>query len=428
VATFGDLVVRLNLDKRGFDRGIGDATSGLPGLRTAALAASAGIAAAAGAATAAALAFKAWLAPSFEALDTLGDLSKRLGVATDSLSGLQHAAKLAGVDQDGLTIGIQKFLDTLSNASMGTESAVKAFDALGLKASALKNLSLEQQFIAVADALKNIQNPADRVRIALDLFGKSGAQMLQLMADGSGDLTAALKEARALGIAPRPEEVARIQEANDAIDRMNAAWTGVANVVAIKVAPLVESISNVIRTGFPIAIVMINQFTTAIKGSVANLAALLMTAQTIGKAFKGRKILGIDQIMAAFKSAQKLALQEMFPADNGKGAAKGKAKGGIAAPNILDSFEKGIAGKDIGAKKIDRVSGQLRQTVAPGGVKGAQDTLSRILKAGSATKDPVAKAVKDEHVTIKGMAKDIKKLATAGMGGGLLIGAAGAGV
>ena len=230
-----------------------------------------------------------------------------------------------------------------------------------------------------------------------------------------------------MGIAPKPDEVARIQEANDAIDRMNAAWTGVANVVAIKVAPLVESIANVIRTGFPVAIAMINQFSTAIKGSVANLAALMLTAQAIGKAFKGGKILGIDQIMAAFKNAQKLTMQEMFPSDNGKGLAKGKGKG-IAAPAILDSFEKGIVGKDIGAKKISERTGQLRQTVAPGGVKGAQDTLSRILKAGSATKDPVAKAVKDEHATIKGMAKDIKKLATGGMGGGLIVGAAGAGV
>lgn len=400
MATFGDLVVRLGLDKTQFTSGIASSRSALTQLKSLAVPAAAAVAAVGTAFVGAALAFKEFVAPSFESLDTLGDLSMRLGVATDKLAALQHAAGLAGIDQEALTTGVTKFLDTLSNANLGTATAVKAFDALGLKAEALSQLSLDQQFVEVARALQGIQNPADRVRIAIDLFGKSGSQMLQLLNGGANELIASLAEAKALGIAPSSEEVAKIQAANDAIDKMSTAWRGLANVIAVELAPAITNLAT--QAALVIPLLTLND--NAIASVKAYVAALR------GKLFEKNPLTG----------PRGKAASNMAPAAPSVTAP--------AAP--FDIFGKGKAldsRQFAGAKKFEREPGQLRPSVAPGGMKGAQDTLSRILRAGGHTKDPVVKPAQETAKNTASIAKSIQKFINNG-GGGLQIGAAAAGV
>lgn len=47
----------------------------------------------------------------------------------------------------------------------------------------LKNT--DDLLMEVSDALKDIESPADRVRIAFDLFGRSGVNLVNALQDGS---------------------------------------------------------------------------------------------------------------------------------------------------------------------------------------------------------------------------------------------------
>lgn len=299
MASFGDLVVRLTLDKTRFNTGISGINSSLSTMGSLATAAAAGFTAIAAGAGAATYALVQFVKPSFDALDALGDLSKRLGVATDDLAALQFAAKLAGVEQEGLTVGVTKFLDTLSNANNGVKAAVSSFEALGISAQSLKGLDLTQQMVQVADAIGKIEDPADRVRIAMDLFGRSGTQMLQLFNDGGQSLVQTLEEARALGVAPTNEEVERIQRANDAIDKMKASWSGVANTLAIELAPSVEKFANMLTETVPKIVAEISIWSDAVTKVFDNLFAQAIAYQIMLDSISSGKI---PDITAAFKA------------------------------------------------------------------------------------------------------------------------------
>jgi hypothetical protein len=436
VATFGDLVVRLGLDKTQFSSGVASARGSLSQLKTLAVPAAAAVAAVGGALTAAAVAFKEFVSPSFEALDTLGDLSSRLGVATDKLAALQYAAGLAGIEQESLTTAVGKFLDTLSNAANGVKTAQQAFGALGLATADLRRMELDQQLAAVADKFREIKNPADRIRIAMDLFGKSGAQMLQLMNDGGQSLITTLQEARSLGVAPSADDVAKIQSANDAIDRMNAAWKGVANTVAIESAPAVEKFATAIQRIVP-------AFNIGIKSSFADLLDLLSrsgaAALTLKEILSGSLVSMSDPFPEQTISKR---FKDLHAKIRGKTGGKGGPIGEMApdAPLIEGIKNSPVAG--IGAKSIivigkgtpldtgsrkdftDRQMGQLRPSVAPGGMRGAQDTLSRILRAGSHTKDPNTKSIANTEKNTASMAKSLAKIVD---GDKLIVGLAKAG-
>ncbi len=62
----------------------------------------------------------------------------------------------------------------------------EAFGKLGLKLSDLKRLSPIDAMQRVGDAIGNLKSPTDRTKAAMDLFGKSGAKLLQVFNDKEG--------------------------------------------------------------------------------------------------------------------------------------------------------------------------------------------------------------------------------------------------
>lgn len=389
MATFGDLVVRLGLDKTGFDRGISSTRKVLIGTATA-------VTGMAAALTGAGLALKAFIEPAFESLDRLGDLSNRLGVATDKLAAMQYAAKLSGIEQESLTTSVGRFLNTLSDASNGTKSAVSAFKALGLNARQLKTLELDQQFALLADAFKAIENPADRVRMAMDLFGKSGAEMLQLLNGGAGQLIETLDEARRLGIAPTNAEVARIQSANDALDRMRAAWDGIANTLAISVAPTVQAL--LVNVG-----VMTDALRAAITGQKFDIAASIKANVkpfiAAMKADAVNMIRGLPK-MGGRQSAPG-APEEIapgLPIPQGIGGGIRRFGSGLT-PSTIGSGALGIGGNGAPGgllAALGRRVASASSQIAPGSIRGSSEALRHIIAAGQRGGDPGVKVAEQQ--------------------------------
>lgn len=159
---------------------------------------------------------------SFLAADAIGDAADRAGVAVDSLSRLKFAAEQNDVDFSSLTVALKRWQVTLSQASSGSQDAASSLKLLHLNASALKSLSLEDQLKTIADQFARIKDPADQTRIAVELFGRSGEQLVPLLRQGGaaiGDLTA---EADRLGITLDKNTTTAVDRADKAIKKLLA--------------------------------------------------------------------------------------------------------------------------------------------------------------------------------------------------------------
>ena len=110
-----------------------------------------------------------FIAESLQAADSINKISDRLGVSTEALSEYEQVAALTGVTQRELTLGWQRQGRRISEAARGSGAAADALKELGLEASALNQLELDQQFEILADALNNVTNETDRVRLAQKL-------------------------------------------------------------------------------------------------------------------------------------------------------------------------------------------------------------------------------------------------------------------
>lgn len=174
-----------------------------------------------------------------ESVASTDDLAKRLGVGVEALQGFQVAAKLSGVDN--LEGALQKLSVVFGDAQAGSESAQKAFANIGLSVQDLAALSPEDQFRAVSEAISALPGPAAQAAAAVDLFGRSGVELLPLFAE---NLAAVEERARNLGVVLSEDQVGAIAEMDDALSLVRATFDGIIGQVTANLAPVVTALSE----------------------------------------------------------------------------------------------------------------------------------------------------------------------------------------
>jgi hypothetical protein len=174
-----------------------------------------------------------------EAIAAMDDLSQRTGVSTDALQGFQVAADLAGVQN--LEGGLQKVSVVLGDAAAGSATAQKAFANIGLTVNELLAKSPEEQFRAVAAAIGQIKGPAAQAAAAVDLFGKSGVELLPLFASNLKEIEA---RAQKLGMVLSEDQVGSITEMDDALLMVRKTFDGIIGQVTANLAPVVTDLAQ----------------------------------------------------------------------------------------------------------------------------------------------------------------------------------------
>ena len=179
-----------------------------------------------------------------DSLDKLGKLSDKLNIDPNSLRGLQLGAELSGVSMETLEGGIQKMLITMGKAIDGSKEAQEAFSNLGFSLEDMGKLSTEESFLKIAEAISKIEDPAKRADALVRIFGKSGVELTNVLMGGSEAIKGFIAEAEKMngGIITR-DDIKSIEEANDALTRLNASFNGLVDVFVIRFAPTLNKMA-----------------------------------------------------------------------------------------------------------------------------------------------------------------------------------------
>ena len=176
------------------------------------------------------------------AADALGDVADQIGLSVTALSQLQFAAQQSDVEVDQLNKGLTNLSKNISEAGIGTNSAEAALDAFNITAQELSGLTLDQQFAKLSDQFINLVPPADRVRVATDLFGKGAEKLIPLLLRGASGLKEFAAEADRLGISLDERATQSIDRANKALDRFGSRFSrGFANRAGTLIADIFGS-------------------------------------------------------------------------------------------------------------------------------------------------------------------------------------------
>lgn len=235
---------------------------------------------------------------ALDAADEMSKLAQKVGVSTEALSQLQHAANLSGVEDLGGALA--KFNRTAGEAAQGTKEQAAAFKTLGVEIrntdGTLKNT--ETLFTETAEAISKMPDGIKKTQVAMDLFGKSGAQLIPLLNLGREGLDELRKEADALGLT-LDERTGRAAEGfNDNLTRLGSAASGIGTRLAAEFAPELERLTGLLvdtAKDTNAVSVAAEGLSTVFKGLILAGVAVGNTFQAVGKSFAG--------LAAAFASA-----------------------------------------------------------------------------------------------------------------------------
>jgi len=177
-------------------------------------------------------------------VDAMAKLSDRTGFATEELAALSLAARIAGSDEALLNKSLEIFTRRLGEVKLGTGEAKRALDALGLSLDDLLAASPFEAFRRVSDAISNMETQAEKAAAANFLFGRSGAQLVNLFDGGAAAIDRAADEAERFGTAISRADAAKVEEANDAMTRLGELFTGIIRQITIEMAPALEEFTE----------------------------------------------------------------------------------------------------------------------------------------------------------------------------------------
>jgi TP901 family phage tail tape measure protein len=156
------------------------------------------------------------------AMNSIGDMvdmSQKFGVPVEKLQGLAHAADLSGTSIEGLAKGMQKLAVNMTAIAGGENSgkAASTLSALGLSAmDATGQLKgTDEMLIQLADKFKGMEDGAAKTAMAVNLFGKAGADLIPMLNLGSAELQKLQEEARNLGLVLDGETAAGVEALGD---------------------------------------------------------------------------------------------------------------------------------------------------------------------------------------------------------------------
>jgi len=270
-------------------------------------------------------------------IDVLTKQARSLGLTTAAFQKMSLVAGEAGVETGKLSSMLGLMQRNIVELGQGTQAQVDAFGRLGLSMRDLQGLEPDAQFAKIADALNKITDPAEKTAMAMEVFGRSGRDAINMLNGyGAAAANAAAFQQR-FGIAVAQDVAQGVERANDAVGRLGMVFTGLGNQMAGAVAPSIERVANGLV-----------EFAAKVVG------ARITLEEFFGSIEKARQVLGADLVNEIIKAGGSLAdLQsEVKGVSNGMNALNQQT---ILAEGRLTNFADRLDDiGEIGASEVLR--------------------------------------------------------------------------
>lgn len=180
-----------------------------------------------------------------QATDELNTMSKITGISVEELQKFQYASKLVDVSQETLAMSLRKLTANMQNAAKtGKGEAYDAFDALHVKITDTNGKLRDSQavFNELIDALNKVENQTERDAYAIDIFGRSAAQLNPLIVAGSQVLKDYGDQADRMGLIFDDDTLNGLQEFQDRLDISKRQLEGIKTIVGGEMADAFDTL------------------------------------------------------------------------------------------------------------------------------------------------------------------------------------------
>jgi lambda family phage tail tape measure protein len=218
--------------------------------------------------------------------DELDALSQKTGIAANQLYGFKVAASTANLDLGQLEGGLKKFTQNLGSIATGNKEVQAALSSVGVAARDQSgNLrSSGDVLIDLAGKFESFSDGPEKARLAVALFGKSGADFIPFLNQGAD----ALKE---FSNVFSEDFAARSDAFNDSITLLGTKFQVLAINAADTLLPTLQEVTNAFMT-LPVG-------SEDVVGAFDIIGEAIRVVALVFKGFVDAFIIGVDTIVTA---------------------------------------------------------------------------------------------------------------------------------
>ncbi len=176
--------------------------------------------------------------------DEIAKTSRRLGLTAEAYQELGYAAELSGVSQSAYAKSLEKLNKNVGDLQAGTgilrTSLLKTNPALAKQLAQVE--SNEQAFNLMVGAIQDAPTVFAKTKLAEDAFGRSGAEMINLLEVGTGGIEALRKQLVAMGGVLSNDAAKSAEDFMDAQTNMNRSMLSMKYIVGTELMPVIQKV------------------------------------------------------------------------------------------------------------------------------------------------------------------------------------------
>ena len=183
-------------------------------------------------------------------IDSLAKFSGRIGININKLRQMEYAAGITGSSVSDLRTSMEKMVKNVAEASTGLGIGKRAMDRLGLSAKAMIRLSPDEQFLAISDAMGGLETQSEKVLTTMEIFGRSGGGLVNMLGLGSGGVKELMRTFEAFSRELSGKDVKAVEGFNDKIVKLRGHFQKLKDQLTIAWTPLmIEWAEGLIKFG-----------------------------------------------------------------------------------------------------------------------------------------------------------------------------------
>jgi hypothetical protein len=182
----------------------------------------------------------------------LADMSQSTGVTTEALSALEYAAKQSGLGAESLDKALEKMAKSMLKAADSSTKGTNAYKSLGISVTDAQG-KLRPTVDVIEDLAAKFEKMKDgpmKTALAMQIFGKAGAEMVPFLNRGRGGITELIAEAKKLGLVIDQDSADAAKHFEESMNKLKASATGAANKLTTDLLPAMQQIMDNVSAGY----------------------------------------------------------------------------------------------------------------------------------------------------------------------------------
>ena len=188
-----------------------------------------------------------------EYADRVDDMSKQIGLSKKGFQEWDYIIKRFGGNIEGLKMGMKTLVTQTINANSGNKAAIANFQKLGISIKnnngQLKNQ--EQLFEEVVAKLQKYPDGVAKAKLANDLFGRSGADLMPMFKENATAISELKTEMEKLDIVMSDEQIEAANTCSDNLETIQRGFGVITMSLGNELIPTVNELAKTLISNMP---------------------------------------------------------------------------------------------------------------------------------------------------------------------------------